>query len=436
MLATTPSGMCVICSRMPPSSNTVSSRTARFGLFEEEVDARQQAVELVARLADRLADLLRQRDWPARRVRPPRRRGSAARWPASRPAAPRPRRAGRRARAAPWRRRWRRRRRAVSASSAPVAGLWICKVGMSVFHGAKAAPATHETGVAKRTPWSRLCRATGVAGSEDAAGARRRRIVRRDCSSSDSPPLRGSAAGAAGVVHSGFARGARGGEKVVEHGGVVAGCRAPRCRGTPGATARRPRSPARAGGSPRPCRRRGSAPRPRSPVPGALMPWWWMLLAMARVDAAGTAAPAACPARARSRGSGVRSLPASRCAQRLGPLRRDVLVQRAAEHHVEQLQAAADAEHRLAGLDEGAHQLHLVAVAHAVAGPVGVQRRFAVALGRHVVAALQHQAVERGGVVVQVEVSLRLTMLSASTAGTITAIAPPRSTQCATDCSR
>ena len=50
-----------------------------------------------------------------------------------------------------------------SASSAPVAGLWIFRVGMSVFHGAKAAPATHETGVAKRTPWSRLCRATGVA---------------------------------------------------------------------------------------------------------------------------------------------------------------------------------------------------------------------------------------------------------------------------------
>ena len=57
MLATTPSGSWPMRSVMPPSSNTVSSRVARLDLGEEEVDPAEQAVQLVARLRDRLADL-------------------------------------------------------------------------------------------------------------------------------------------------------------------------------------------------------------------------------------------------------------------------------------------------------------------------------------------------------------------------------------------
>jgi hypothetical protein len=48
---------------------------------------------------------------------------------------------------------------------------------------------------------------------------------------------------------------------------------------------------------------------------------------------------------------------------------------------------------------------------------------------------LQHQAVERLGVVRQFDLAA-LDDAVASTAGTITGIAPPLITQCATDCSR
>src|SRR6185295_15799298 len=54
-------------------------------------------------------------------------------------------------------------------------------------------------------------------------------------------------------------------------------------------------------------------------------------------------------------------------------MRGNVLVQRAAERDVDELRAAADAEHRLAGSDERAHQLDLVAVAHRIAGPLGLE---------------------------------------------------------------
>ena len=87
-----------------------------------------------------------------------------------------------------------------------------------------------------------------------------------------------------------------------------------------------------------------------------------------------------------------------------GALGDDVLPQRAAVQHVDELEATADAEHRLARVLEGADQFHLVGVAHRVARPGGVQRLFAIGRGRDVVAALQHQAVQRLGVVVQVQV--------------------------------
>ena len=76
-------------------------------------------------------------------------------------------------------------------------------------------------------------------------------------------------------------------------------------------------------------------------------------------------------------------------------LRGDVLIQRTAERHVDELQPATDAEHRPAGLDEAAQQRQFVRVADAVAFPVRAQRRFAIRCRTHVGAALEHQAIER-----------------------------------------
>ncbi|MPN29200.1 hypothetical protein SDC9_176651 [bioreactor metagenome] len=83
----------------------------------------------------------------------------------------------------------------------------------------------------------------------------------------------------------------------------------------------------------------------------------------------------------------------------------DVLVQAAPQGHVDQLQAAADAQHRLARLHELVQQFHLVGVTHPVAGPFGLEGFLAVAQGREVGAALQHQAVEGAHVVGQAHVA-------------------------------
>jgi hypothetical protein len=82
-----------------------------------------------------------------------------------------------------------------------------------------------------------------------------------------------------------------------------------------------------------------------------------------------------------------------------------VLVQRAAERHVDQLATAADAEHRLAGLDEFVQQLQFVDVARTVARPFGAGRRLVVGLRGNVGAALQHQAVEVAGVMAQRDIT-------------------------------
>ena len=81
------------------------------------------------------------------------------------------------------------------------------------------------------------------------------------------------------------------------------------------------------------------------------------------------------------------------------------LVERAAECHVDELCAAADAEHRLAGLDELVHELDLVDVAQAVAGPFGRERLLAIGRRADVGAALEHQAVERAGIVGETHVA-------------------------------
>ena len=82
-----------------------------------------------------------------------------------------------------------------------------------------------------------------------------------------------------------------------------------------------------------------------------------------------------------------------------------VLVQGAAKGHVEQLQAAADAEDRLAQALERRHQRFVVLVAHLVAAPALVQRRFAVAAGPDIGATVQHQTVQPLRIVVKGDVA-------------------------------
>ena len=91
--------------------------------------------------------------------------------------------------------------------------------------------------------------------------------------------------------------------------------------------------------------------------------------------------------------------------QRLGPLRRDVLVERAAKGHIDQLQTAADAKHRLARRHKGLHQCLLVQVADAVAAPTLLQGGLAIAAGPDIGAAVQHQAIEPLRVIVNMHLA-------------------------------
>src|SRR5512143_672299 len=84
--------------------------------------------------------------------------------------------------------------------------------------------------------------------------------------------------------------------------------------------------------------------------------------------------------------------------ERARHLRAQVLPQGSALRDVDDLRAAADAEHRLALRHEGAQERDLVVVADPVAVPLGLQRLFAVGLGADVGAAHQHEAVELAGV--------------------------------------
>ena len=77
----------------------------------------------------------------------------------------------------------------------------------------------------------------------------------------------------------------------------------------------------------------------------------------------------------------------------------DILKQRAAHGDVDQLHAAADAEHRFVLFHEGERQFNFVVVADLVAAPLGLHRRFAITGRAHVGTALQHQAIEFARVV-------------------------------------
>ena len=139
-----------------------------------------------------------------------------------------------------------------------------------------------------------------------------------------------------------------------------------------------------------------SGQRASTTKPGArsLMPWWWTLLTVRRADAGEDLAPGGCPGRtrrragcgrrARRRGADLARAAACRCPGSSVPPKATFM----------QLQAAADAEHRLAARRERLQQRHLVLVADAVAAPPRVERLLAVAAGPDVGAALEHQRVE------------------------------------------
>ena len=76
---------------------------------------------------------------------------------------------------------------------------------------------------------------------------------------------------------------------------------------------------------------------------------------------------------ARVQAVSVPSLPlAIAVYQRLWLLRADVLVERAAVAHINQLQSPANAKHRFARGHKSAHQFHLVQITRAVTRPARV----------------------------------------------------------------
>ncbi|MNN17842.1 hypothetical protein D3C81_1310380 [compost metagenome] len=85
-------------------------------------------------------------------------------------------------------------------------------------------------------------------------------------------------------------------------------------------------------------------------------------------------------------------------------VRGDVLVQGAAEAHINQLTTAANAQHGFARIDEFVQQFQLVQVARAVAAPFGPRGRLGIGLRRDIGAALQHQAVQVARIVAQGDV--------------------------------
>ncbi len=89
----------------------------------------------------------------------------------------------------------------------------------------------------------------------------------------------------------------------------------------------------------------------------------------------------------------------------VGELRGQILVERAAHGDIDELRAAADAEHGFAHFDELMQQFHLIAIAHRVARPFGLERFLAVAVRAHIRATLENQAVERVGVVAQSDIA-------------------------------
>ena len=92
-------------------------------------------------------------------------------------------------------------------------------------------------------------------------------------------------------------------------------------------------------------------------------------------------------------------------APRLRHLLRDVLVERPAVGDVDELRAAAHAEHRLARLDELVQQLDLVLVAQPIPHPLARQRLLAVGERADVRAPLKHEAVEVARVVRKADVA-------------------------------
>ncbi len=79
-----------------------------------------------------------------------------------------------------------------------------------------------------------------------------------------------------------------------------------------------------------------------------------------------------------------------------GDTERDqVLRQGAAERDIDQLHAATDAQHRLAGLDEGMDQVQFEAIAHRIGGTHQMLWLLPIPMRFHIRTTLQHEAVDQ-----------------------------------------
>src|SRR5687767_8330229 len=88
-----------------------------------------------------------------------------------------------------------------------------------------------------------------------------------------------------------------------------------------------------------------------------------------------------------------------------GALGGNILVERAAKRDIDELQAAADTQHRFAGRDELLQQVDLVHVAYAVAFPFRPDRRLAVGERTYVGAALQNESIQFRHIIGDTDVS-------------------------------
>lgn len=90
-----------------------------------------------------------------------------------------------------------------------------------------------------------------------------------------------------------------------------------------------------------------------------------------------------------------------------GVLGLQVLVERAAKRHVDELQAPADTENGFAHFGKRFHHGQVVEVAHTVAQPLLAQRLLAVTAGPHVSATVHDHTVQPLGIVRQRHIAAR-----------------------------
>ena len=88
-------------------------------------------------------------------------------------------------------------------------------------------------------------------------------------------------------------------------------------------------------------------------------------------------------------------------------LRLDILIERSAKRHIDQLQTTADAEDRFAHLLECLDHGQVVQIAHAVTKPRILERLLTIAAGPDIRTTMHHHTVEPFGVVAERDIAKR-----------------------------